>query len=271
MTIATSPQSTYRVLPENPAPGSLEGVEAQQRPQPGFEPRQTGSRDRPRILVVDDDPTIRLIVSRTLELNGFEAIVCSDGADALQAFAASEPALVILDVRMPRVDGLTVCRELRSGSDVPILMLTGMDDQAAAASALDMGADDYVRKPFGVTELVARIRALLRRSTAELMPNVGVLSTGDVSVDIHKRQVTYKGNEVTLTRTEFSLLVYLLSNQSNVLTHDQILEKVWGTDYVGSHHVLRVCINRLRNKFADANALSLEALSGVGYRLRKAA
>jgi DNA-binding response OmpR family regulator len=206
-----------------------------------------------------------------LEAHGFDAIICRDGTEALEAFEASEPALVILDVRMPRVDGLSICRELRLISDVPVLMLTGLEDESTAAEALDIGADDYVRKPFGVNELVARIRAILRRAAADSAPDLPVLRSGDIEIDTSMRVVTYKGREVDLTRTEFSLLVYLLNNQSRVLTHDQILEKVWGTDYIGSRHVLRTCVNRLRKRFSDANALSLEALNGVGYRLRKAA
>jgi DNA-binding response OmpR family regulator len=232
---------------------------------------QAGLRDRPRILVADDDAAIRTIIGRVLDASGFDAVVCRDGAEALQAFQSTDPALVILDMRMPGKDGLTVCGELRAGSAVPIVMLSGLEDEETAAAALDMGADDYVRKPFGVSELVARIHAILRRSGAGAMPEAGVLTTGNVSIDVEQRTVTYKGREVDLTRTEFGLLVYLLSNPSRVLTHDQILEKVWGTDFIGSRHVLRVCVNRLRKKFRDADALALEALNGVGYRLRKAA
>jgi two-component system response regulator RegX3 len=172
---------------------------------------------------------------------------------------------------MPEVDGLTVCREIRADSKVPIIMLTGMEDESDAAAALEMGADDYIRKPFGTNELLARVRAILRRSGNEVLPDSGILSAGEVTVDVSEHTVQCRGVEVSLTRTEFNLLVYLLSNQNRVLTHDQILEKVWGPDYVGSHHVLRVCISRMRQKFGDANALAIEALSGVGYRLRRSA
>jgi DNA-binding response OmpR family regulator len=223
------------------------------------------------IIAADDDPAIRKIVSRVLELNDFAVVSCANGAEALRAFADEEPDLVILDVKMPEVDGLTVCREIRADSKVPIIMLTGMEDESDAAAALEMGADDYIRKPFGTNELLARVRAILRRSGNEVLPDSGILSAGEVTVDVSEHTVQCRGVEVSLTRTEFNLLVYLLSNQNRVLTHDQILEKVWGPDYVGSHHVLRVCISRMRQKFGDANALAIEALSGVGYRLRRSA
>lgn len=228
-------------------------------------------RGRTRILAADDDPAIRRIVSRVLELNDFAVISCSNGAEALTAFAEEEPDLIILDVKMPEVDGLTVCREIRAESSVPIIMLTGMEDESDAAAALEMGADDYIRKPFGTNELLARVRAILRRSGADVIPDSGILVCGEVTVDVSQHTVHCRGVEVGLTRTEFNLLVYLLSNQNRVLTHDQILEKVWGPDYIGSHHVLRVCISRMRQKFGDANALAIEALSGVGYRLRRTA
>lgn len=230
-------------------------------------------RERGRLLVLaaDDDPAIRKIVSRVLELNDFAVVVCADGAEALRAFANEEPDLIILDVKMPQVDGLTVCQEIRAESSVPIIMLTGMEEESQAAAALEMGADDYIRKPFGTNELMARVHAILRRSGSSTLPDSGVLTCGDVVVDVGEHTVFHKEQEVRLTRTEFNLLVYLLSNQNRVLTHDQILEKVWGPDYIGSHHVLRVCVSRLRQKFADANALAIEALNGVGYRLRETA
>jgi two-component system, OmpR family, KDP operon response regulator KdpE len=228
-------------------------------------------RGRTLILAADDDPAIRTIVSRTLELNDFMVVSCANGTEALTAFAEEEPDLVILDVKMPEIDGLTVCREIRAESRIPIIMLTGMEDEGDAAAALELGADDYIRKPFGTNELLARVRAILRRTAHENVPESGLLVAGEVAVDVTQHTVHWNGEEVNLTRTEFNLLVYLLSNQNRVLTHDQILEKVWGADYIGSHHVLRVCISRMRQKFGDANALAIEALSGVGYRLRRTA
>ena len=236
-------------------------------------PRSDLSKERGSllILVADDDPAIRKIVGRVLELNDFSVVTCVNGAEALRVFAEEEPALVILDVKMPEVDGLTVCQQIRAESSLPIIMLTGIDDESQAAAALELGADDYIRKPFGTNELLARVRALLRRGGSETMPDSGVLVYGEITADVAEHTVQCKGREVSLTRTEFSLLVYLLSNQNRVLTHDQILEKVWGPDYIGSHHVLRVCLSRLRQKFDDASDLAIEALSGVGYRLRRSA
>jgi two-component system, OmpR family, KDP operon response regulator KdpE len=236
-------------------------------------PRSDLSKERGSllILVADDDPAIRKIVGRVLELNDFSVVTCVNGAEALRVFAEEEPALVILDVKMPEVDGLTVCQQIRAESSLPIIMLTGIDDESQAAAALELGADDYIRKPFGTNELLARVRALLRRGGSETMPDSGVLVYGEITADVAEHTVHCKGREVSLTRTEFSLLVYLLSNQNRVLTHDQILEKVWGPDYIGSHHVLRVCLSRLRQKFDDASDLAIEALSGVGYRLRRSA
>jgi DNA-binding response OmpR family regulator len=236
-------------------------------------PQRGSPKDRGRFLIVaaDDDPAIRKIVSRVLELNDFAVISCANGAEALRAFADEEPDLVILDVKMPEVDGLTVCQEIRAESKVPIIMLTGMEDESQAAAALELGADDYIRKPFGTNELLARVRAILRRSGVDAEPESGILTCGAIKVNIGEHTVFCGETEINLTRTEFSLLVYLLSNQNRILTHDQILEKVWGPDYIGSHHVLRVCISRLRQRFAEGNALAIEALSGVGYRLRHAA
>jgi DNA-binding response OmpR family regulator len=222
------------------------------------------------ILAADDDPAIRKILSRVLEMNDFAVVTCADGAEALRAFADHEPDLVILDVRMPEVDGLTVCREIRVDSQVPIIILTGMADEDDAAAALEAGADDYIRKPFGTNELLARVRAILRRGRADEQSGSEVLVAGEITVDLAQHIARSRDLEVNLTRTEFNVLVYLLSNQNRVLTHDQILERVWGADYVGAHHVLRVCISRIRQKFGDAGTLAIEALNGVGYRLRPA-
>ena len=222
------------------------------------------------ILAADDDPAIRKILSRVLEMNDFAVVTCADGAQALNAFASNEPDLVILDVRMPEIDGLTVCRAIRADSQVPIIILTGMADEEDAARALETGADDYIRKPFGTNELLARVRAILRRSKTDELPDSDVLAAGDIVVDLAQHSVHSGGLEVNLTRTEFNVLAYLLSNQNRVLTHDQILERVWGADYVGAHHVLRVCISRIRQKFGNTGTLVIEALNGVGYRLRPA-
>jgi DNA-binding response OmpR family regulator len=167
---------------------------------------------------------------------------------------------------MPEIDGITVCEQLRSESDVPIVMLTSLEDESDAAAALEAGADDYIRKPFGANELMARLRAVLRRTVPE--QGKSHIVAGDIHVDVRQHIVSFKGEEINLSKTEFALLTYLLSNPNRVLTHDQILERIWGSDYVGAHHVLRVCLSRLKQRFSDSSALSIESLAGVGYRIR---
>jgi DNA-binding response OmpR family regulator len=227
-------------------------------------------RNQSTVLIADDDPAIRKILSRILQLNDFDVLVATDGSEALQAFEAGEPQLILLDIRMPAIDGLTVCRQIRDESDVPIIMLTSLDDESDAAAALEAGADDYVRKPFGTNELIARIKAVLRRAAPEQI-SAKLLQVGQLRVDLEQHLVSYAGEEVSVSRTEFALLAYLLGNQNRVLTHDQILERVWGADYIGSHHVLRVCMSRLRQRFDGPDALNIESIAGVGYRLRRTA
>jgi DNA-binding response OmpR family regulator len=185
----------------------------------------------------------------------------------LKAFEECDPALVILDVMMPGLDGISVCTQLREVSDIPIIILTALEDESDAARALERGADDYIRKPFGASELVARVRTVLRRA------NSGVskperLEAGPIVVDENERLVLVDGEEVILSRTEFALLTFMIRNRNRVLTHDQILERVWGSEYVGSHHVLRVAMSRLRLKLEAAGAALIETLLGVGYRLK---
>jgi two-component system response regulator RegX3 len=205
-------------------------------------------------------------VSRLLELNGFIPLVATNGNDALRLFDEADPALVILDVIMPGKTGLDVCREIRARSDAPVIMLTALDDEAEAARALREGADDYVRKPFGARELMARIQAVLRRAGAQAAAGAQRLEAGRLVIDEAGHTVLVDGREVLLSKTEFAVLAYLMRNKDRVLTHDQMLERVWGPDYTGSNHVLQVAISRLRQKID--NAVQIEAVAGVGYRLR---
>ncbi len=219
------------------------------------------------VLVADDDQSILNIVSRILQLNGFFPVTAQDGRSALNLFGQLNPVLVILDVTMPEMDGLSVCREIRQMSDVPVIVLTALSDESDAALALEAGADDFVRKPFGTSEFVARVKAVLRRARVET-PSPQRLVAGPLIVDERRHVIELNGDELTLSRTEFSLLAYLVRNQNRVLTHDQILERVWGSEYVGSHHVLRVTMSRLRQKLELEGGLLVETLTGVGYRLR---
>jgi two-component system OmpR family response regulator len=225
-------------------------------------------RSLPTILVADDDPGILRIVSRVLELNGFAVVTCSTGTEALRLIEAEPPVLALLDVRMPELDGISVCEQVRAGSDLPIIIITALEDESDAARALEAGADDYIRKPFGTNELVARVRAVLRRSQSDIQ-SPELLSVGPLTIDEEQHIVLVQGQEVLLSRTEFSLLDYLARNANRVLTHDQLLEKVWGQDYIGSNHVLRVAMSRLRQRINDVEGTIIETLPGIGYRVRR--
>lgn len=220
-----------------------------------------------RIVAADDDRGILKIIERVLGLNGFMVFTAANGPDALRMFEQMEPSLIILDVMMPGMTGIEVCERIRARSNVPVIILTGLDDESDATRALEAGADDYVRKPFGANELVARIRAVLRRAQIEV-PRAERIEVGPLVVDEAEYQAVANGIELDLSRTEFRLLGYLVRNRNRVLTHDQILERVWGAEYLGSHHVLRVAISRLRQKLEAADVQAIETLSGIGYRFR---
>ncbi len=220
-------------------------------------------------LVADDDIGIRRIVSWVLEIEGFSVVTSHDGASTLAKFDDCKPSVVILDIGMPEPDGVAVCRALREKSRVPILMLTALDGSADAVRALEAGADDYVRKPFDPDELVARVRALLRRAGPDAAAP-GRIDAGPLSVDEREMIATLRGKEMALSRTEFRLLAYLARNRNHVLTHDQVLERVWGPGYTDSLNVLRVAMSRLRSKLEGAEGVILETLTGVGYRLKVA-
>jgi len=225
------------------------------------------TRFTPHILVADDDPAVLAATSRILQLNGFFVVSCSDGETALHLFAELSPALLIADVRMPRIDGLELCQKIRETSDVPILMLADLADEAMAARAFEAGADDYIRKPFGATEFLARVRAALRRGRPG-----GALgerfSVGSITLDEAVHEVIVAEEAVDLSRTEFAILAFLMRGHGRVLTHDQILTVVWGPEFVGSHHLLRVSMSRLRRKLGSEGIRQIETLAGVGYRMR---
>jgi len=220
-----------------------------------------------RIVAADDDRGILKIIERVLGLNGFMVFTAPNGPDALRMVDQMEPALVLLDVMMPGLTGIEVCEKLREYSNVPIIILTGLDDESDATRALEAGADDYIRKPFGANELVARIRAVLRRAQIDVL-RAERIEVGPLVVDEGEYHATANGVELDLSRTEFRLLGYLVRNRNRVLTHDQILERVWGAEYLGSHHVLRVAISRLRQKLEASGVQAIETLSGIGYRFR---
>lgn len=221
-----------------------------------------------RILVVDDEPAVRDAVQRALKLESYQVETASDGAEALKALAIASPDLMILDLLMPRVDGLEVCRRLRAAGDsTPVLMLTARDSVANRVEGLDAGADDYLVKPFALDELLARVRALLRRSSPE---GQQVLKFSDLSMDTTSREVKRGNRSIELTRTEFLLLELFLNNPRRVLTREIILDRVWGFDFGPESNSLEVYIGYLRKKMeSDGEPRLIHTIRGVGYVLRE--
>jgi two-component system response regulator MtrA len=220
-----------------------------------------------RILLVEDDPSIREVTAIGLTASGFAVTTAADGIDGLERFRAEPPDLVLLDIMLPRLDGYEVCRQIRKTSTVPVVMLTARGDTMDVVVGLEAGADDYVRKPFDLPELIARIRAALRRAgaTAE---DVGELRLGALVIDPSGRTVTRDGADIPLTRTEFDLLVELVRHAGQVLTRDVLLDRVWGYDYLGDSRLVDVAIQRLRSKVETDPAAPglIQTVRGAGYK-----
>ncbi len=226
-----------------------------------------------RILVVDDDRAVRESLRRSLTFNGYEVDLASDGAQALGQITAQRPDALILDVMMPRMGGLEACRALRAtGDDVPILVLTARDTVADRVAGLDAGADDYLPKPFALEELLARLRALLRRSSHDTEDSAesGVLVFADLSMNTATREVRRGEHDVKLTRTEFTLLELFLRHPRQVLSRERILEEVWGFDFPTTANSLEVYVGYLRRKTeAEGGPRLVHTVRGVGYVLRE--
>jgi two-component system response regulator MprA len=226
-----------------------------------------------RILVVDDDRAVRESLRRSLEFNGYQVELAGDGARALEMVVADRPDAMILDVMMPRLDGLEVARRLRStGDDLPILVLTARDTVSDRVSGLDAGADDYLPKPFALEELLARLRALLRRAAPEAQAGSDAekLVFSDLTLDPGTREVRRGTREISLTRTEFALLELFLSYPKHVLPRGRILEEVWGYDFPTSGNALEVYVGYLRRKTeAGGEPRLIHTVRGVGYVLRE--
>jgi len=224
-----------------------------------------------RILVVDDDRAVRESLRRSLTFNGYTVDMAGDGVTALEQIATQKPDALVLDVMMPRMDGLEVCRKLRStGVDLPILVLTARDTVSERVSGLDAGADDYLPKPFALEELLARLRALLRRSTPDENADSEVLSFADLMMDPVTMEVTRGERRISLTRTEYSLLELLLTKARRVLSRSRILEDVWGYDFPTSGNALEVYVGYLRRKTeADGEPRLIHTVRGVGYVMRE--
>jgi len=224
-----------------------------------------------RILVVDDELNIIKFLRANLEANGYEVLSVMNGAEALHIIEMGLPDLVILDIMMPKMDGFEVCLRLREWSQIPIIMLSARGDVQDKVKCLDLGADDYITKPFGANELIARVRAILRRAEkAPTTPTQPSFTIYDLKVNLAQRQVSVAGNEVKLTPTEYALLQELVLNAGNVLTHTYLLNRVWGSEYREDTQYLHVFIRRLRAKLeADpANPRYIMTVSGVGYQLK---
>src|SRR6266849_3431833 len=225
------------------------------------------------ILAADDDPQLLRLMTRNLQLEGYEVLGASDGQQALERIESTPPDLVLLDVMMPKMDGFTVCYRVREFSAVPIIIVTARGQDQDKVRGLDLGADDYLTKPFSVDELLARVRAVLRRSQFTARENAQGLrastATGDLTINYSQHLVILAGREVPLTPTEYRILAYLAQNVGHVVTQDLLLEHVWGSEYLGESHMLQVNINRLRRKLeADpAHPRYIHTKVGVGYFL----
>jgi two-component system, OmpR family, response regulator MprA len=220
------------------------------------------------ILVVDDDPALRAALDRALKLEGYRVSFAHDGRQALQMMTASAQDAVILDLGLPLMDGVEVCRRVRERGDrTPVLMLTARDAVTDRVEGLDAGADDYLVKPFALDELLARLRALLRRTVAP--PNEGILKFGDVVMDLQTMEVRRAQRDLPLTRTEFRLLELFMRNPRVVLSRSRIFEEVWGYDFGASSNALEVYVSYLRRKLeADGEPRLIHTVRGVGYTLR---
>ena len=223
--------------------------------------------------MVDDDTALAEMLGIVLRGEGYEPVFCADGSGALEVFRATRPDLVLLDVMLPGISGIDVCRELRKRSKVPIIMVTAKGSEIDTVVGLEVGADDYVAKPYRIRELVARMRAVLRRAPVPVAPGLGgegsdVLEVGDVRLDPGRHEVVVRGEDVALPLKEFELLAMLLENAGRVLPREVLIDRVWGHDYVGDTKTLDVHVKRLRAKVEEdpSNPVRIVTIRGLGYK-----
>ena len=226
------------------------------------------NKGKVRVLIVDDEPRYVLAIQVNLEGRGYEAITASNGRDAVKLAAAVEPDLVMMDIRMPDMDGFEACRRIREFSNVPIIMLTALADKVDKVKGLDLGADDYMTKPFDADELGARIRAIFRRTEMAVQPEPqAMFEMNDLQIDFTQRRVFVRGEEIRLSATEYRLLAEFAQQSGRILVPDYLLDKVWGSDYQKENSLVRQAIHRLRGKIElDAqNPQYIQTRPGLGY------
>jgi DNA-binding response OmpR family regulator len=223
------------------------------------------------IVVVDDDPGILKLVSLNLQLEGFRVVTAADGKEAVQLVHDEQPALVLLDVMMPVMDGFQACERIREFSEVPIIMLTAKGGIEDVVRGLDTGADDYVVKPFSINELVARVKAVLHRTKFPQEMPQPAFASGDLCIDFAQHQVKISDSEIVLPPTEYRILCLLARNAGRVITHEQLLTEVWGREYRGDTHILQVAVARLRKRLGDdpSNPKYIATRPGIGYTFKK--
>jgi two-component system response regulator RegX3 len=233
---------------------------------------------QPTVFVIEDEESFVEALQIGLAREGFRVEVATDGVEALERFAAVDPDVVLLDVMLPRVSGVDVCRQIRAQSSVPIIMVTAKSSEIDTVVGLEVGADDYVTKPYRIRELVARIRVQLRRASADSTgeierPGESTLRVGEVALDADEHRVTVSGREVTLPLKEFEVLHLLLANAGRVLTREVLIDRVWGSDYVGDTKTLDVHIKRVRAKIEDdpSQPTRIVTIRGLGYKFERSA
>jgi len=222
-----------------------------------------------KVLIIEDEVKLARLVELELKYEGYEVTVCYDGKTGFDTFKEGEFDIILLDLMLPEINGMEVCRRVREISDIPIIMLTAKDELSDKISGLDNGADDYMTKPFAIEELLARMRAIFKRQT-RTMAKKNVLEAMDITIDMDKRLVKVSGSVVELTKKEFELLVYMVKNKNVVLTREQILNEVWGYSYIGETNVVDVYIRYLRSKIDDVFGKKyIHTIRGVGYFVKE--
>jgi two-component system response regulator RegX3 len=231
---------------------------------------------QPTVFVVEDEASFVEALQIGLSREGFRVEVATDGAEAIERFPLIKPDIVLLDVMLPRISGIDVCRQIRAQSSVPIIMVTAKSGEIDTVVGLEVGADDYVTKPYRIRELIARIRALLRRASGDTTgeverSNTSALKVGDVTLDPEEHRLTVRGREVTVPLKEFEVLHLLLANAGRVLTREVLIDRVWGSDYVGDTKTLDVHIKRLRSKIEDDPSAPrrIVTIRGLGYKYER--